>query len=138
MKTKIRLEDINKTDPFKVPENYFEQFNEEIMKHLPAIKMPEFKPVPLREKVKPWIYLAAMFVGLFFAIQFLTKNAGNQSTYSPSTSGFEIQSTTIQPDKYWSTVEISEEEFYQYLEEQLTEDEYYDYIYNEFYSMQDM
>ena len=66
------------------------------------------------------------------------KNAGNQSTYSSSTSGFEIQSTTIQPDKYWSTVEISEEEFYQYLEEQLTEDEYYDYIYNEFYSTQDM
>ena len=50
MKTKIRLEDINKTDPFKVPENYFEQFNEEIMKHLPAIKTPEFEPVLYEKK----------------------------------------------------------------------------------------
>ena len=73
MKTKIRLEDISKTDPFRVPDNYFEQFNEEIMNRLPAIKTPEFRHVPLREKVKPWVYLAAMFVGLFFTIQFLTK-----------------------------------------------------------------
>jgi len=50
-KTKIRLEDISKTDPFRVPDNYFEQFNEEIMNRLPAIKTPEFRHVPLREKV---------------------------------------------------------------------------------------
>ncbi len=138
MKTKIRLEDISKTDPFRVPDNYFEQFNEEIMNRLPAIKTPEFRPVPLREKVKPWVYLAAMFVGLFFIIQFLTKNAGNQSGRSSAAYDSEIQSTTIRPDKYWSTVEITEEEFYHYLEDQLTEDEYYDYMYNAFYSTQDM
>ncbi|MCW1735713.1 hypothetical protein [Anaerorudis cellulosivorans] len=138
MKTKIRLEDINKTDPFKVPDHYFEQFNKEIMKRLPPIKTPEFQPVPLREKVRPWIYMAAMFVGLFIIIQFLTKNAGNQSTRSSATYDSGMQSATIPSDKYWSTVEISEEEFYQYLEDQLSEDEYYDYIYNEFYATQDM
>jgi hypothetical protein len=138
MKTKIRLEDINKTDPFKVPDNYFEQFNREIMNRLPAIKTSEFQPVPLREKVKPWIYMAAMFVGMFFIIQFLTKNAGNQSTRSSATYDSGMQSATLASDKYWSTVEITEEEFYQYLEDQLSEDEYYDYIYNEFYATQDM
>jgi hypothetical protein len=79
-----------------------------------------------------------MFVGLFFIIQFLTKNAGNQSDRSSAAYDSEIQSITIRPDKYWSTVEITEEEFYRYLEDQLTEDEYYDYMYNAFYSTQDM
>lgn len=138
MKTTIRLEDIEKTDPFKVPENYFEQVNQEIMNRLPEKSIPQPQVVPLREKVKPWIYMAAMFVGLFFAIQFLIKNQGNQSDQSSALSDSGIQSTTIRPDKYWSTVEVTEEEFFQYLEDQLMEDQYYDYMYNELYSTQDM
>ena len=34
-------------------------------------------------------------------------------------------------DNYWSNVQISEEEFYEYLEEQLVSDGYYDYMYNQ-------
>jgi hypothetical protein len=36
-------------------------------------------------------------------------------------------------NNYWSTVHVTEEEFYQFLEEQVVEDGYYDYMYNQYY-----
>jgi len=76
------------------------------------------------DKAKPWVYMAAMFMGIFFTIQLLTRNTTNQVATISST-----QFT----DDYWSTVQITEEEFYQYLEEQLVNDGYYDYMYNQVY-----
>ena len=34
-------------------------------------------------------------------------------------------------DKYWSNVQVTEDEFYNYLEDQLASDGYYDYMYNQ-------
>ncbi|NLX67735.1 MAG: hypothetical protein GXZ19_13405, partial [Bacteroidales bacterium] len=65
MDTKInKLKAIDKTtNPFKVPDNYFAQFNEEIMNRLPEKEIVVPEPVSIWDKVKPWVYLAAMFVG---------------------------------------------------------------------------
>ena len=81
------------------------------------------------DKAKPWVYMAAMFMGIFFTIQLLTRNAVNQQQDSVNQIAT-IQSTQF-TDDYWSKVQISEEEFYQYLEEQLVKDGYYDYMYNQ-------
>ena len=91
---------------------------------LPEKAVEKPKKVSMWEKAKPWVYMAAMFIGIFFTIQLLTKNATTQVATLPST-----QFT----DDYWSTVQITEEEFYQYLEEQLVNDGYYDYMYNQIY-----
>jgi hypothetical protein len=64
-------------------------------------------------------------MGIFFIIQLLTKDAANQAV---------TLSSTQFTDDYWSTVQITEEEFYQYLEEQLVNDGYYDYMYNQIYT----
>ena len=125
METKInKLSEIEKRNPFTVPEDYFSRLNEHIMNFLPEKEIIKPKKVSMWDKAKPWVYMAAMFMGIFFTIQLLTRNTTNQVAAIPST-----QST----DDYWSTVQITEEEFYQYLEEQLVNDGYYDYMYNQVY-----
>ncbi|MDD3788579.1 MAG: hypothetical protein PHO94_07775 [Petrimonas sp.] len=137
MKTNINnLESINKANPFKVPENYFAQFNKEIMDRLPEKEAPVTKTVPMWDRVKPWVYMAAMFVGLFFTIQLLTKNRADDSKVNASSQHTLINQVPV--DKYWSTVQMTEEEFYKYLEEQLAEDGYYDYMYQEMKLNQNM
>ncbi|MFA6912800.1 MAG: hypothetical protein WCQ61_06755, partial [Proteiniphilum sp.] len=67
MKAKIsKLDEIDKAkNPFKVPENYFALLNEEIMSRLPEKEYVAPPPVTLWEKVKPWVYMAAMFIGIY-------------------------------------------------------------------------
>lgn len=130
METKInKLSEIDKRNPFTVPEDYFARFNEEIMNRLPEKEIVKPKTVSMWDRAKPWVYMAAMFMGIFFTIQLLTRNAVNQQQDSVNQIAT-IQSTQV-TDDYWSKVQISEEEFYQYLEEQLVKDGYYDYMYNQ-------
>ena len=122
-----KLEEIDRTrNPFKVPDNYFARFNEEMMNHLPEKEIVTPKTVPLWDKVKPWVYMAAMFVGLYITIQFLTRQPDNGNIASR-------QSVVQTQEGYWSTVQVTEEEFYQYLEEQLVEEGYFDYMYDQYY-----
>lgn len=133
MKTKInKIEDIDKSNPFKVPDNYFAQFNENIMSRLPEKEVLPERKITVWDKMKPWVYMAAMFLGLFFMIKTVTNNRTGTANVHP------LSSTNLASDNYWSTVKISEEEFYQYLEEQIIEDGLYDYIYDEFYSVKSM
>lgn len=60
-----------KHDPYKVPKGYFEHFNEQLMQSLPEVR-PEPAPaakVTLMARVKPWLYMAATFVGIIFMVQ---------------------------------------------------------------------
>ncbi|HPD87303.1 MAG TPA: hypothetical protein PLS06_08340 [Proteiniphilum sp.] len=100
--------------------------NEEIMNHLPEKEIVPPRTVPFWDKVKPWVYMAAMFVGLYITIQFLTRQADNDNVASR-------QSVVQIQESYWSTVQVTEEEFYQYLEEQLVEEGYFDYMYDQYY-----
>ncbi len=57
--------------PYKVPEGYFEQFHEQLMSRLPEAT-PEAAPeakITLMTRIKPLLYLAAMFVGIVFLMQ---------------------------------------------------------------------
>ena len=61
-----------KERPFKVPEGYFEQFHEQLMKNLPANETATTTPpapVTLMTRIKPWLYMAAMFVGMVVMVQ---------------------------------------------------------------------
>ncbi|WP_294079713.1 hypothetical protein [Proteiniphilum sp. UBA5384] len=136
METKInKLKEIDKTkSPFKVPENYFAQFNEEIMNRLPEREIVIPEPVSMWDKAKPWVYLAAMFIGLYITINFLVKTPdGDNLVENHVAVRKTFSESNVYIDNYWSTVQITEEEFYQYLEEQLMEDSYFDYIYHQYY-----
>lgn len=58
-------------NPFSVPEGYFENLTQEVMSRLPE---KETVAVPQREatkweKIRPWLYMAAMFVGAAMIIR---------------------------------------------------------------------
>lgn len=60
-----------KERPFKVPEGYFEHFHAQLMSNLPETApaaVPTVK-VSLMTRIKPWLYMAAMFVGIIFMVQ---------------------------------------------------------------------
>ena len=122
-----KLEEIDRNrNPFTVPDNYFARFNEEMMNHLPEKKIVPPRTVSLWEKAKPWVYMAAMFVGLYLTIQYLTRQPDNGNVASR-------QQVVQSQEGYWSTVQVTEEEFYHYLEEQLVEEGYNDNMYDQFY-----
>lgn len=54
------LKETGNRNPFTVPENYFESFATEIETKIGKDRLSA------KKLLKPWFYLAAMFVGLFF------------------------------------------------------------------------
>ncbi len=58
-KDKDILEEIGNRNPFTVPENYFKDFSKKIDTQIGNINI---KPTHM---LKPWLYMAAMFVGIF-------------------------------------------------------------------------
>lgn len=57
-------------NPFTVPEGYFENFSKELMDKLPEkeqVHAPE--PASTWQRIKPWVYMAAMFCGLMFTVR---------------------------------------------------------------------
>ena len=55
------LEEAGHRIPFEVPDNYFEEFASRME------SLTSDKRVPFTRMMKPWFYMAAMFVGLLFA-----------------------------------------------------------------------
>ena len=68
----ISLNDVGKKLPFEVPENYFENFAQQMDKQIMG------KDVSSRKFLKPWMYIAASLVGILLSGQvFLTVYQNN-------------------------------------------------------------
>lgn len=65
------IQKTGKKNPFSVPDGYFDNLTPEIMNRLPEAKKTEFttKEVKIWDRVKPWIYMAAMFIGAALIIR---------------------------------------------------------------------
>lgn len=67
----ILREKFGRENHFRVPESYFDDFAKRMMKQIPEdvkVDVPESKRISLFTKVKPYLYLAAMFCGLLFGV----------------------------------------------------------------------
>ncbi|MDR0333174.1 MAG: hypothetical protein LBI15_06875 [Dysgonamonadaceae bacterium] len=118
-------------NPFKVPNNYFSHFNEEIMSRLPEkekkVAPQKTKRVSMWDKAKPLVYMAAMFAGLYFSINLLTKNSDfNLLTNRQAEQQQTLNSPNI--DNHWASLHITEEEFFQFVEAQLAEYSYHEFL----------
>lgn len=76
----ISLDEIGKDLPFDVPEGYFENFAQQMEKQIME------KHVSLPKLLKPWMYMAAMFVGVLligqvFYTLYQNNNGKNADTY---------------------------------------------------------
>ncbi|MCD8183261.1 MAG: hypothetical protein LUE99_09410 [Bacteroides sp.] len=65
------LKKVGTENSFRMPDGYFENLTSEIMERLPEREKPAFekKEATLWERVKPWTYMAAMFVGAALIIR---------------------------------------------------------------------
>jgi hypothetical protein len=110
VKNIIKLDAIGKTDPFNVPEGYFENFITEIMSKLPERPVEKPKVINLWERAKPWIYMAAIFVGVALMINFVEKGSNKRQDIASSyaSKGLKLNSSN------------DIEDFYRYYEDELT------------------
>lgn len=70
------LRKLGTDNPFKVPENYFENLTSEVMSKLPESSEPAFKQKESTtwDRIKPWMYMAAMFIGAALIIRVASYN----------------------------------------------------------------
>lgn len=97
MKEDINLKNKFGTDNhFTVPEDYFKNLVPTIMEQLPEQAPMEIRPISLWDRVKPWVYMAAMFFGLFFSIRTVV-NYGSPSSKNDALGSEQF---TELPDEY--------------------------------------
>ena len=64
------LKKVGTKNPFQVPDHYFEEVTQEIMSKLPEKEpMPMMAEPTLWERVKPWVYMTAMFCGIMLSVR---------------------------------------------------------------------
>lgn len=64
------LRKVGTGNPFRVPDHYFEDFTQELMDKLPEKEpMPSMPEISLWQRVKPWIYMTAMFCGIMLSVR---------------------------------------------------------------------
>lgn len=121
MEEKRILRKIGTKNPFTVPEGYFDSFPQELME-----KLPEKEPLlsvsepTLWQRVKPWIYMTAMFCGIMLSVRIFVGEPPKQEEF-PITY---IEAESLS-DEEWEIISdgsmIEDYELYNYLTEAETE-----------------
>lgn len=63
------LDEIGGKPGFKVPENYFENLSARITEQLPERELPKPEIITPWQRLRPYIYMAAMFAGIWLMVQ---------------------------------------------------------------------
>jgi len=123
-KKRILLDDITKVEPFKAPDGYFENFTNGIMSQLTDIEPINTIQVNLWHRVRPWVYMAAMFTGIALMVRLFVGSPTKPAVKSYSSGGLNLTSLS------------DIEDFYNYYEEGLARIAYDDAFYLD-HSMED-
>jgi len=100
-KKKILLKDIAKVDPFKAPEGYFESFTDGIMSQLPDIVQEDSTNVTWWSRVRPWVYMAAMFAGIALMIRLFVGSPDSIGAKRYASGGLNLTSASDIEDFYY-------------------------------------
>lgn len=108
-------------NPFTVPEGYFERFTEQLMEKLPEREAQPAPKLTLWTRVKPWVYMAAMFCGLMLSVRMFV---GEKQSQSPAAISGTTDFTEV-PDEYIDPIVnqtmMDDYTLYQYLTDADTE-----------------
>lgn len=121
-KEESNLDHMKGTNPFSVPEGYFEGLTDRIMAGLPDKSGKETPVISLMDRIRPWLYLAAVFAGLglfFKAIVGDSLPTGDMPVDS-------LLVRTIVPEETLEALDEEDQEYLEYLEAQ-----YADYLLKE-------
>ena len=103
-------------NPFTVPDGYMEGLTANIMSQLPE-KTPEkeAKKISLMDRVRPWLYMAAVFAGLGLFFKVLV---GPEDKAAKTDSL--LVKTEVSPASVSALQAADDEEYLEYLEERYT------------------
>lgn len=96
-------EKLGKDNPFRVPENYFESLVPEIMDKLPEKEIPEVVEISMWERVKPWVYMVAMFCGLMFGLRVIVGD-NHKTTETENLASTETETAEDFQDEYINSI----------------------------------
>ena len=84
--------------PYKVPEGYFESLKGRVMTSLPEYpEKPKEVKLSVWQRVRPYVYLAAMFAGIWCMMQ-IFHHISNPT--QPANQNTEIALSDFEPDSY--------------------------------------
>jgi dihydroneopterin aldolase len=108
------LENLKKENPFKTPERYFDNLTESIMSNIPTEEnlSPKTIKVSLFDRVKPWLYMAAIFAGLGLFFKAIKGNYNQEQTSTPDL----LVKTEIAASQI-DTYQNDDEDFLEYIED---------------------
>lgn len=122
-----RLDELKGSNPFKLPEDYMEGLTDQIMSRLPEIPREETLRISLRDRIRPWLYMAAVFIGLLLMFRSFTflQGTGNQHTGAD-----EVMSQTSMLNESMSVDSEEDLDYLEYLENEYLNGEFSEMIAN--------
>lgn len=74
------MKKLGTNNPFTVPDGYFANLTEEIMNKLPEKEQSiEMKEPSTWSKIRPWLYMAAMFIAILLPIRFMINRTSSKT-----------------------------------------------------------
>ena len=107
------LDRLKGKNPFTVPEGYMEGLTANIMSQLPEKPEERAKRISLMDRVRPWLYMAAVFAGLGLFFKVLV---GPEDKAAKTDSL--LVKTEVSPASVSALQAAEDEEYLEYLEEQ--------------------
>ena len=90
------LKKIGRESGYKVPEGYFEQFVSRMKAALPKRGLPEPVHPSLWQRLKPYVYMAAMFAGIWLMVKvFVAPQAEKATVMAENTTLEEVEDDAI-------------------------------------------
>ena len=113
-------------NPFNVPESYFDNLTDEIMSKLPEKEnIPEMeKDISTWTKIRPWIYMVAMFVSILLPIRYIINSTTKDKPEITTAKADEEQISDEYIDVIMDHSMIDDYTLYQYLTEADTDTSY--------------
>lgn len=122
-----KLDVLKGKQPFRVPEGYMAGLTNQIMDRLPELPEKEDpQSVSLMDRIRPWLYLAAVFIGmgLFFRIIVDADKSVNQASVDSLLVQSEVSEAAIEAID--ADMSAEDADYLEYIE-----DQYNDYLFQE-------
>jgi hypothetical protein len=122
-KHQINLDELKSQNPFKVPEGYMKSLRVQIMSRIPEhgeTGVNNAKVIPIFDRIRPLLYLAAVFAGLIVLMQVLLYNPTNAVTNGeeqPVTDNAVYNTMPKESNNSFDEQTIEEEEFLEYMKD---------------------
>jgi hypothetical protein len=124
MEVNNNLDKLKGRTPFHVPDGYFENFTENMANRLPDVSEERPRVISIYDRVKPWLYMAAVFAGLIVLFNVINKTASGEDPRPSEKTA--LPALSPNPE---SEVEANDE-FLEYIEDMYADKYALSYVYD--------